>query len=170
MKGLQEATIEPQQKTKEQEKKEEDLEENKEDEVIFNEEENKKEITSPEPNFPGDTSNINPSHQEQSISSSLFDVINNEEETDKISFTSMLEHLGQYIYVFCKSRESNPWIAGYDDQGVLTCERYDVQKDFWREIAPLTKPRTKFGAATAKSGEIFIIGGKFPVVQLKFTF
>lgn len=88
------------QENKQEERKEE---EKKEEEQALNfdgEEENKK-TNSPEPFFPGDTSSINPPHQDQ-CAGNLFDPYNNEEETEKISFTSMLEKLGQYIYVFCK--------------------------------------------------------------------
>lgn len=54
-------------------------------------------------------------------------------------------------------------VAGYDDRGLTSCERYDIQKDFWREVKPITKARTKFGAASWKDGQIFIMGGKYSV-------
>lgn len=54
-------------------------------------------------------------------------------------------------------------IAGYNENGLTSCERYDVQKDFWREIKPISKPRTKFGVGSLQDGQIYVIGGKFPV-------
>jgi hypothetical protein len=40
------------------------------------------------------------------------------------------------------------------------CERYDTQKDKWKEIAPLNIPRSGVALCTFKNQYIFAFGGR----------
>ena len=43
-----------------------------------------------------------------------------------------------------------------------------MQKDIWREVSPLGKARSHFGAATTQGGLIYVMGGKF-IVRSQFS-
>lgn len=53
--------------------------------------------------------------------------------------------------------------AGYFEGGLTSCERYDLNKGIWQEIASLQKARTKFVAVLSQDNNILIIGGKYMV-------
>ncbi len=57
-------------------------------------------------------------------------------------------------------------IAGYNDSGVLACERYDVQKDIWKEISALPNSLCKSGAAAGHDGCVLLLGGKLGVMSM----
>ncbi len=85
-------------------------------------------------------------------------------ESEKMSLSTMLAGINEYIYVFCKNASLRPVIAGYNDTGVVACERYDVQKDIWKEVSGLSKAQCKAGAAVGAGDLILLLGGKYSVI------
>ena len=55
-------------------------------------------------------------------------------------------------------------LAGYNETGVSSCERYDVQKDIWKEITNMGKPQYKLGTAIGSGDIIYLLGGKLQVL------
>ena len=60
-------------------------------------------------------------------------------------------------------------IAGYNDSGLTSCEKYDVQKDLWKEISPMNRPQYKFGVASGNNDNILLFGGKYNVFEFMVT-
>jgi N-acetylneuraminic acid mutarotase len=56
----------------------------------------------------------------------------------------------EFVFVF----------SGFNDQKLLTCEAYDIQRGTWKEICQISKARTKFSAVPISKSRILIFGGK----------
>jgi N-acetylneuraminic acid mutarotase len=63
---------------------------------------------------------------------------------------SISQGSNQYIFVF----------SGIQKNMLLSCEKYNTGQDKWEECKPISKPRTKFAAASILNNKILIIGGK----------
>jgi hypothetical protein len=56
----------------------------------------------------------------------------------------------EFIFVF----------SGFNDSKLLSCEALDIQRGVWKEVAQISKPRTKFSAVPISKSRILIFGGK----------
>ena len=45
--------------------------------------------------------------------------------------------------------------------GLISCERFDIQKGIWKECKQMTKARSKFAAVSTIDSKVLILGGKF---------
>ena len=60
-------------------------------------------------------------------------------------------------------------LGGYDDSDskfLSSCEKYDLEKDEWKPIDPMTVAKCAFGACTVGGRYIYVIGGYDGVVRL----
>lgn len=95
-----------------------------------------------------------------SVTPSLFDAYLNGPESNRISLTSLALRNTQQIYVFCNKNFLNKNIAGYEELGLLSCEKFDMEKGIWKEITKAPKARSKFAAVVTSPGRIMLLGGK----------
>ncbi len=94
-----------------------------------------------------------------SVTNSLFEAYVNGVGNNGVSFSSLLERGSQYVYVFCTSPVLIQ-LAGYGENALTACERYEVDKGIWRELRPISQPRSKFSAVVTLSGHMLLLGGK----------
>ena len=83
-----------------------------------------------------------------SITPSMYDqIINSDINAD---YQNLFSSLLQYIFVF----------SGMQKSGLISCERFDIQKGIWKECKQMNKARSKFAAVSTIDSKVYILGGK----------
>lgn len=65
-------------------------------------------------------------------------------------FKALCRVKDEFLFVF----------SGFNDQKLMVCEAYDVQRGVWKEIQAIEKARTKFSAVPISKSRILVFGGK----------
>ena len=65
-------------------------------------------------------------------------------------FRALCRMKEEFIFVF----------SGFNDSKLLSCEALDIQRGVWKEVAQISKPRTKFSAVPISKSRILLFGGK----------
>lgn len=74
---------------------------------------------------------------------------------------SMDTSVGDPFKALCRMKEEYVFVfSGFNDSKLFTCEVLDIQRGVWKEIAQISKPRTKFSAVPISKSRILLFGGK----------
>jgi len=98
-----------------------------------------------------------------SISSNSFEYNANSKDCNQVNLPSFLESSKQYIYIIGTLFTQE--VGGYGKTSLYNCEKLDIQSNTWTDIKPITTARSKFASLNINN-QIYIIGGKYPVLQL----
>ena len=71
-------------------------------------------------------------------------------KNSRIYFAVIYDKASELIYV----------LGGYGDNYLDQCEKYDLNEDTWKQIAPMSKKKQNHSACLVSNKFIYVIGGE----------